>query len=163
MIKKFNTRWLFTDTDSLCYELHEKNLCKNMYKYKELFDQSNFCVSSKYYCSDNKKLVGKTKDEYGRKSIIKFVGLKSKMYWILDESNNEASTNKGHNAFIEFQEFHNTLFKKRILRHTMKGIKSRNHNLCTYETNKISLSCFVYKRYILKNGINTLAYGHKGI
>ena len=51
-----------------------------MYKYKELFDQSNFCVSSKNYCSDNKELVGKTKDEYGRKSIIKFVGLKSKMY-----------------------------------------------------------------------------------
>ena len=25
MIKKFNTRLLFTDTDSLCYELYEKN------------------------------------------------------------------------------------------------------------------------------------------
>ena len=24
MIKKFNTRLLFTDTDSLCYELYEK-------------------------------------------------------------------------------------------------------------------------------------------
>ena len=28
MIRKFNTRLLFTDTDSLCYELYEKNLCK---------------------------------------------------------------------------------------------------------------------------------------
>ena len=45
------------------------------------------------------------KDEYGGKSIVKFVGLKSKMYSILDESNNEKSTSKGHNAFIEFQEF----------------------------------------------------------
>ena len=27
------------------------------------------------------------KDEYGGKSILKFVGLKSKMYSILDESN----------------------------------------------------------------------------
>ena len=61
------------------------------------------------------------KDEYGRKSILKFVGLKSKMLSILDESNNEKSTNKGHNAFIEFQEFHNTLFQKKILRHTMRG------------------------------------------
>ena len=24
MIRKFNTRLLFTDTESLCYELHEK-------------------------------------------------------------------------------------------------------------------------------------------
>ena len=49
-----------------------------MYKYKELFDLSNFPVSSKYYCSDNKKVLGKMKDEYGEKSILKFVGLKSK-------------------------------------------------------------------------------------
>ena len=50
-----------------------------MYKYKELFDLSNFPVSSKYYCSDNKKVLGKMKDEYGGKSIVKLVGLKSKM------------------------------------------------------------------------------------
>ena len=34
------------------------------------------------------------------------------MYSILDEISNEKSTNKGHNAFIKFQEFHNTLFQK---------------------------------------------------
>ena len=45
----------------------------------------------------------------------------------------------------------------------MRGIKSKIHNLDTYETNKISLSCFDEKRDILKNGINTLAYGHKDI
>ena len=103
------------------------------------------------------------KDEYGGIWILKFVGLKSKMYSILDESNNGKSTSKGHNAFIEFQEFHDTLFRKTILRHTMRGIKSKNHNLGTYETNKRSLSCFDDKRYIFKNGINTLAYGHKDI
>ena len=83
-----------------------------MYKYKELFDLSNFTVSSKYYCSDNKKVLGKTKDEYGGKSILKFVGLKSKMYSILDESSNQKITSKCHNGFIEFQEFYNTLSKK---------------------------------------------------
>ena len=85
-----------------------------MHKYKELFDLSNFFKSSKYYCIDNKKVVGKMKDEYGGKLILKFVGLKSKMYSIVDESNNERSTNKGHNAFFEFQEFHDALFKKRF-------------------------------------------------
>ena len=85
------------------------------------------------------------------------------MYSILDESNNEKSTSKCRNAFIEFKEFCDTLFKKKILRHTMRGIKSKNYNLGTYKTNKRSLSCFDDKRYILKNGINTLAYGHKNI
>ena len=132
-----------------------------MCKYTELFDLSNLPLSSKYYCSDNKKILGKMKDEYGGKTILKFLGLKSKMYSILDESNNEKITSKGHNGFIEFQEFYDILFKKKILRHTMRGIKSKNHNLGSYETNKRSLSCFDDKRYILKNGINT--YGHKDI
>ena len=115
MIRKFNTRLLFTVTDSLCYKLYEKNPYKKMYKYKELFDLSNVPVSSKYYCSNNKKVLGKMKDEYGGKSILKFVGLKSKMYSILDESNNEKITSKGRNGFIEFHEFYDTLFKKRFL------------------------------------------------
>ena len=61
------------------------------------------------------------------------------------------------------KEFYNTLFKKKVLRHTMRRIKSKNLNFGTYETNKISLSCFDDKGYILKNGINTLVYGHKDI
>ena len=78
-------------------------------------------------------------DEYGGKSILKFVGLKSKMYSILDESNNEKITSKSHNGFIEFLEFYDTLFKKKFLRHTMRRIGSKNHNLGAYETNKRSL------------------------
>ena len=45
----------------------------------------------------------------------------------------------------------------------MKGIQSKSHKIGTYELNKTSLSGFDDKRYILDNGINTLAYGHKDI
>ena len=45
----------------------------------------------------------------------------------------------------------------------MRGIKSKNCNLGTYETNKISLSYFDDKQYILRNGINALAYGQRDI
>ena len=142
---------------NLCEKTHKKN-----YKYKELFDLNNYPKSSKY-CFDNKKVVGKVKDEYGGTLIKVFVGLKSKMYWLLDENNNEKSTNKGHNAFIEFKEFQDTLFQKKVFRHKMRDIKSKNHNLGTYEENKISLSCYHDKRYILRNGIDTLGNGHKDI
>ena len=162
MIRKFNTRLLFIDTDSLCYEIHGKKHEK-MYKYKELFDLSSFPKSSKYYYHENKKTVGKMEDEYGGKSILKFVGLKFKMYSILDESSNEKSTNKGDNAFIEFQECYDTLLQKKILRHHMRGIKSKNYNLGNYKTNKMSLSCFEDKRYILRNEIETFSYGQKDI
>ena len=85
------------------------------------------------------------------------------MYSILNENNNEKSANKRHNSFIEFNEFRDTLFNTRILRHAIRGIKSKNHNLGTYETNKTSTSCFDHKRYILRNGIDTLACGHKDL
>ena len=45
----------------------------------------------------------------------------------------------------------------------MRGIKSKNQNIGTYESNKISLSCYDDKSYKLTNGIDTLAYGHKDI
>ena len=64
------------------------------------------------------------------------------MYSILDWNDNEKSTNKGHHAFIEFNVFCNTLFQKKILRHKMRGMRSKKHNVGTYETNKTSLSCF---------------------
>ena len=163
MIRKFNTRLLFTDPNSLCYEIPGKNPHKKMYKYKELFDLSNLLKSSKRYYDENEKLVGKLIDEYGGKSILKFVGLKSKMYSIIDESSNKKITNKGHNAFIEFQEFYPTQFQKKILRHQMRGRKSKNHNLGTNKTNKISLRGFDDKIYILRKRIEIFANGHKDI
>ena len=45
----------------------------------------------------------------------------------------------------------------------MTGIKSKNHKLYTYKSNKISTSCYDDKRYILFDGINTLPCGHKDI
>ena len=42
-------------------------------------------------------------------------------------------------------------------------IGSKKHKIYTQESNKIPLSCFDDKRYILDDGIHTLAYGHKDI
>ena len=46
------------------------------------------------------------------------------------------------------------------MHHKMKTIRSQNHQLGSYEINKVSLSCFDDKRYILENGIKSYAYGH---
>ena len=43
----------------------------------------------------------------------------------------------------------------------MKRIQSKKHKLGTYEIDKISLSCFDNKRYVLGDGICTLSYFHK--
>ena len=43
----------------------------------------------------------------------------------------------------------------------MKRIQSKLHKIDTYDICKILLSCFNDKRYILDDGINTVAYFHK--
>ena len=85
------------------------------------------------------------------------------MYLILDTKSNKNRTHKGHNSYIKHGEFCDTLYHKNVLRHKMRGIKSKNHNLITYGSNKTSTSCLDDKRYILNDGINTLPYGHKDI
>ena len=49
----------------------------------------------------------------------------------------------------------------KIIRHKMKRIQSKKHKLGTHEIDKISLLCFDDKRYVLDDGICTLAYFHK--
>ena len=43
----------------------------------------------------------------------------------------------------------------------MKRIQAKKHKIGTYEIDKLSLSCFDDKRYVLDDGFNTLAYFHK--
>ena len=45
----------------------------------------------------------------------------------------------------------------------MKTIRSDKHQMSSYEINKISLSCFDDKRYILDDGIRSYAYGNYNI
>ena len=43
----------------------------------------------------------------------------------------------------------------------MRRIQAKKHKIGTYEIDKISLSCFDDKRFVLDDGIYTLAYFHK--
>ena len=45
--------------------------------------------------------------------------------------------------------------------HKMKTIRSENHELGSYEINKVSLSCFDDKRYLNDDGVTSYAYGHR--
>ena len=42
----------------------------------------------------------------------------------------------------EFDKFKDVLFNEKIIRHKMKRIQSKKHQLGTYEIDKISLPCF---------------------
>ena len=161
--KHFDAELLFTDTDSLTYEIKSEDIYEELFKHKHLFDFSNHPKDSKFFDETNKKVIGKMKDVSEGKVTGEFVGLKSKMYSIKNIDGKESNTEKGVNIAAEFNGFKETLFKKKIMRHKMRRIQSKKHKLGTYEINKILLLCFDDKRYVQDDSINTLTYFHKDI
>ena len=162
--KHFDAELLFTGTDSLTYEIKSEDVYEEFFKHKHLFDFSNYPEDSKFFDQANNKVIGKMKDESEGKIIGEFVGLKSKMYSIKKNiDGKESNMEKGVNITNEFNEFRDTLFNKKIIRHKMRRIQGKKHKMRTYEINKISLSIFDDKRFVVDDGIHTLAYFHKDI
>ena len=135
--KNFNAQLLFTDTDSLTYEIKSENVYKEFFKWKDLFDFSNYLKDSKFFDDTNKNVIGKMKDEYGGVIIDQFIGLKSKMHSIKKIIGSESSTAKGVNVATEFNEFKDVLFNKKVIKHKMKRIQTKKHKIGTYEIDKI--------------------------
>ena len=71
---------LFTDTDSLTYHITTPDVYQDMKDHLHHFDTSDYDSDHKAYSTDNKKVLGKFKDELNGRFIFEFVGLKAKMY-----------------------------------------------------------------------------------
>ena len=140
--KNFSAELLFTDTDSLTYEIKLENVHEDFYKWKDLFDFSNYSKDSKFFDNANKNVIGKMKDDFGGAIIDEFAGLKPKMYSIKKIDGSDSSTTKGVNIATEFNKFKDVLFNKKVIRHKMKRIQAKKHKIRTYDIDKISLSCF---------------------
>ena len=161
LLKESYAELLFTDTDSLSYKIKSVNVYEEFFKWKYLFDFNNFSKDSKFFNVANKKVIGKMKDEFDGVIVEEFIRLKSKMYSMKKIDGKECNTAKGVSIATEFNKFKDVLFNEKIIRHKMKRIQSKKHKLGTYEIDKISLSCFDDKRYVLDDGIYTLSYFHK--
>ena len=160
---KFDAKLLFTATESSVFEIKGKDVSEVSYSDKHLFDFSEYSVNSRFYGAANKKVLGKMKDEFKRQKISEFIGLKSEMYSLISVNDEEVSKAKGVSKKIRHKEFLDVFFNKKVIRHNMKRIQTKLHGLGTYDSYKISLSCFDDKRYGLDDAVNTLAYFHKDI
>jgi hypothetical protein len=158
---------LFTDTDSLCYRIQTDDLYDDIAKASINYDLSNYPKEHAIYDASNKKVVGKFKDELGSEIMSEFVGLKSKVYSFIKEDGKYKNTLKGINRsvakkHIHFNDYKNALFSGASTRHEVTRVvsKKHEHEMYTIKQNKISLSSYDDRRYILDDGITTLAYGH---
>ena len=160
---------LFTDTDSLAYEIKTKDFYKDISSdIVAKFDTSNFPKDhpSEIYTSANKKVVGMFKDEAGGKIIEEFVGLRAKLYsYKMHASEKEEKKCKGVKKSaieknIKFDDYKKCLFGGGKQLRKMIGIRNYKHEIFTEEVNKIALSRDDDKRTILPDKIHTLAHGH---
>ena len=146
----------------LTYEIKSEDVYEELFKHKHLFDFSNYPKDSKFFDETNKKVIGKLKNESEGKIIGQFVGLKSEVYSMKILMVKNLIRQKGVNIAIRFNEFKDTLFNKKIIRHKNNQTQheknsSKNHKLGTCEIGKISLSCFDDKKFVLDDGNHTLA------
>ena len=85
---------------------------KNLKK-KYLFYFSNYPKDSKFFYPTNEKNIVKMKEVFEGKTIVEFVGLKSKMHSMKTINGKESNTSKGGNIATEFNEFKDTLFNRK--------------------------------------------------
>lgn len=162
-----NMKLCFTDTDSLFFEIKSENIYKDMKEMEQHFDCSDYPKSHFLYSEANKKKIGLFKDETSGTPIEEFVGLRPKVY-SMSYAGKYNSACKGTNSAVRkkklrHEHFVESLFDSVVHVEVNNRIGSENHIIYSMSTEKIALSPFDDKRYVLENGYDTLAHGHKDI
>ncbi|KAG8240273.1 hypothetical protein J437_LFUL018110 [Ladona fulva] len=127
----------------------------------DMFDTSNYPKEHLCYSVNNKKVIGKFKDECDGKVMMHFIGLRSKLYSFKVEGAKEKKKAKGITKAVKekslnFDDYVRCLHEKSTEFRKM----NQKHELYTMQMNKVTLNAFDDKRYICEDGINMLAWGH---
>ena len=165
---KNKAKLLFTDTDSLMYEIETEDFYKDISgDVKDKFDTSDYPDRhpSGIPTGENKKVLGMFKDETAGKIIKEFVGLRAKMYSYKMYEGEESKRCKGIKKqvvekSITHEDYKTCLETGKEQLRKMNIIRSYEHEIYTEEVNKVALSAEDDKRYITEDGKHTLAWGH---
>ena len=164
---------LFTDTDSLMYEIRTEDFYKDISQdIESKFDTSDYPKEhpSGILTGVNKKVIGMFKDEVAGKQLTHFVGLRPKLYCfkvencrgVMGGSISPTKKCKGMKKNVvkkslEFDDYVQCLFSGEKQMRKMKIIRSENHDIYSKEVNKTALSNEDDKRKVLKDGVHTRA------
>ena len=182
-------RLLFTDTDSLCYEVTTDDFYDDIRDdVPAWFDMSAYPADHPAELPRFNKVIGFMKDEASGQQIEEFVGLRSKLYaykihgydTMCDDPHCTGACGKpdciGRGGkkckgvkkpvvknYITLQNYKDCLFNKKIHFAKFNTFRSRKHDLTTDCITKVALLANDDKRYILPGGIHMLAIGHHRI
>ena len=168
---------LFTDTDSLAYAVKTANIYADMQQHAlEKYDFSEYPTAHYLYDDFNKKEIVFFKDELHSLPLEEFVGLRPKCYslkytgkvkdnCIIHQNPAEKATAAGVKRCMKEKHLRHEHYLRTLTslkRHyvTQNNIQSKRHTIYTINQTKIALSAVDTKRYILEDGVHTLAHGH---
>ncbi len=162
---------VYSDTDSLVYEIRTSNFFDDIKrKLFSYFDTSNYPKNHYCYSDRRKNQPGYFKDELKSEILLEFITLRPKLYAYKTDKD-EVKKAKGVKKYVinnhmKFDEYLNILnayinnSARQQLCKSMNFIQSKDHFVYSKSIDKIALSANDDKRIIMRDGINTIAYGH---
>jgi len=158
-------RLLMTDADSLCIEVRCKDFYSDIKHDSDKYDTSDYKYDNPYRIElKNKKVPGLFKDEMSDKPISDFVGLRSKLYSFRTVDDDEKKICKGIKKSVvknrlTFDDFKECVFSSEIKMVECNTLRSYHPEMYSISVNKVALSAFDDKRYLVDK-LETLPYGH---
>ena len=159
---------LLTDTDSLMYKIETEDFYNDIsVDVEHRFDTSDYPPNhpSGIPSGFNKKVLGMFKDEASGKVIDEFLGLRAKLYsYKMLEGEESKKCKRIKKSVVKnsitHEDYKKCLFTGKKQLRKMNIIRSDRHEVYTEEVNKVELCPSDDKRYILEDGVHTLALGH---
>ena len=136
---------LYTDTDSLLFQVETEDVYADMKANAAQYEFSDYPRDHPCHSIENKKVVGKFKDECCSRPITEFVGLRPRMYSILEVNGDNIKKAKGVLKTVVKKDLRHELYKQCLdehkeMKHKQIVIRSHGHQMGVYEQNKTSLS-----------------------
>ena len=162
---------LFTDTDSLCYEITSERVFEEIANIDQYFDLSKIdakspalCLQDLINCLINEGIVGVMKEDNKWIPMAVFVGLTTKKYAYKKAYGDkmEKVTSKGFAARLSsFDRYHDALMHNKFDTENFNKILSRNHLMQTARRS-VKTACCYYgtKRREVDGTFDTIAHGH---
>ena len=160
-----NIKMVYTDTDSFVFHTKTNDIYEDLNTIKKELDFSDYPKEHKCYDDNNKKVLGKFKDELKSKIITGFIALRPKCYaYSVYGDDKKYKKCKGIakgtvRRQMKYEEFETVLKTNEVIHKSFNSIRSKNHRIFSITTKKIALSSYENKKYWI-DSVNSLAYGH---
>jgi len=143
----------FQDTDSFILHCKNRSKMEVLTLLEPILDLSNQPKDSPLFSNSRKKIPGYLKDETPGDEIVEFVAPKSKCYSYRTKngkiSNKCKGLGKARTKKLEFAQYKSCIFSHRRIKAIMTNISAKNSCLRTVSINKVCMTSFDDKRFLM--------------